>query len=47
MFFLTPLILASLLALPEEALAFLRVLNSSLSLSTLARIVALSLSRIF
>jgi len=38
MFFLTPLILASLVALPDEALAFLRVLSSSLSLSMLALI---------
>ncbi|CAM6002221.1 unnamed protein product, partial [Sphagnum balticum] len=39
MFFLTPLILASLAALPEEALALRRFLSSSLSFSMLARMV--------
>ena len=36
MFFLTVLILANLVALPEEALEFLRVLSSSLSFYMLA-----------
>jgi hypothetical protein len=39
MFFLTVLILASLAALPDEALAFLRFLNYSLSFSMLALMV--------
>ena len=47
MFFLTVLILASLVALPEEALAFLRFLNYSFNFSTLALIVWESLSLIF
>ena len=47
MFFLTTLILASLLALPDEAFAFLKFLNYSLSFSMLALIVWLSLSLIF
>ena len=47
MFFLTPLILASLVALPDEALAFLRVLSSSRSLSRLARMAWTSPSLIF
>jgi hypothetical protein len=46
-FFLTVLILASLVALPEEALAFLRFLNYSLSFSTLALMVWESLYLIF
>ena len=46
-FFLTVLILASLVALPEEALAFLRFLNYSLSFSTLALMVCESLYLIF
>jgi hypothetical protein len=47
MFFLTVLILASLVALPDEALAFLRFLNYSLSFSTLALMVWASDSLIF
>jgi hypothetical protein len=47
MFFLTPLILASLVALPDEALAFLRVRSYSLSLSRLARMAWASPSLIF
>jgi hypothetical protein len=39
MFFRTVLILASLVALPDEALAFLKFLNYSFSFSTLALIV--------
>lgn len=39
MFFLTVFILASLVALPDEALAFLKFLNYSLSFSTLALMV--------
>jgi len=39
MFFLTVLILANLEALPDEALAFLKFLNYSLSFSMLALIV--------
>ena len=46
-FFLTVLILASLVALTEEALAFLRFLNYSLSFSTLALMVWESLYLIF
>ena len=46
-FFLTTLILANLAALPDEALAFLRFLNYSLSFSILALIVWLSDSLIF
>lgn len=47
MFFLTILILANLAALPDEALAFLKFLNYSLSFSTLALIVWESDSLIF
>jgi hypothetical protein len=39
MFFLTILILASLAALPDEALAFLKFLNYSFNFSILALIV--------
>lgn len=46
-FFLTPLILESFVALPEDALAFLRVLSSSLSFSMFALMVWESLSLIF
>lgn len=46
-FFLTILILASLVALPDAALEFLKVLNSSLSFSILALIASASLSLIF
>lgn len=46
-FFLTVLILASLAALPEDALAFLRFLNYSLSFSMLDLMVCESDSLIF
>jgi len=42
MFLLTVLILASLVAEPEEAFEFLNVLSSSFSLSILARIASAS-----
>ncbi len=45
-FFLTVFIFASLVALPDEALEFLKVLSSSLSFSMLARMASLSLSLI-
>ncbi len=47
MFFLTTLILASFVALPDEALAFLKFLNSSFNFSILALIVWASLYLIF
>jgi hypothetical protein len=46
-FFLTVFILASLVALPDEALEFLRVLSSSLSFYTAALMASESESLIF